>query len=135
MGTGRLNAVEILSQEQRCFLHGSDPDENEKTPNAKTKRGNRRREATVPGHIGRSAAQPDEQVRRTRTMAARQPAQSARGMALQSVTLRLNPQIARALRRAASERALDYVEPFTQQAIAEAAFLRWLTDEGYTIET
>ena len=135
MGNGRLNAVEILSAEERCFLRGSDSNENERTANAKTKRANRRREATIPGHIARSAVHSDEQVRRTRTMAARQPAPVARGMALQSVTLRLNPQIVRALRRAASERALDYVEPYTQQAIAETALLRWLTDEGYAIKT
>ena len=135
MGNGRLNAVEILSAEQRSFLHGSDLDENANAANAKTKRANRRREATVPGHIARSAACPDGQVRGTRIMTAQKLAPVARGMALQSVTLRLNPQIARALRRAACERALDYVEPFTQQAIAETALLRWLTDEGYAIET
>ena len=135
MGNGRLNAVEILSAEERCFLRGSDSNEDERTANAKTKRANRRREATVPGHIAGSAVRPDEQVRKTGTMASGQLAPVARGVALQSVTLRLNPQIARTLRRAASERAVNYVEPFTQQAIAETALLRWLTDEGYTFDT
>ena len=135
MGNGRLNAVEILSAEQRSFLHGSDPEENENTANAKAKRANRRGDATAPGNTARSVAHPDEQVRKTRIMTAQKLAPVARGMALQSVTLRLNPQIARALRRAACERALDYVEPFTQQAIAETALLRWLSDEGYATKT
>ena len=135
MGNGRLNAVEVLSAEQRSFLRGSDPEENKNTANAKTKRANRRREATAPGPAARSGAQPDGLVRRTRRVTVREPASVARRIALQSVTLRLNPQVARALRRAAFERALDYVEPFTQQAIAETALLRWLSEEGYAIET
>lgn len=135
MGNGRLNAVEILSAEQRSFLHGSDPEENANTAKAKTKRAKRPREATAPGPTARSVAQPEGLVRRTRTVTVREPAPVARGIALQSVTLRLNPRIAHALRRAACERALEYVEPFTQQAIAETALLRWLSDEGYATKT
>ena len=134
MGNGRCNAVEILSSEQRSFLRGSDSDETERTANAKTKRGNRRREAINPGNMTRSAGGRSERVHTPRNIVASQPASLARGMARRSVTLRLDPQVVRALRRAASERALDYVEPFTQQAIAETAVLRWLTDEGYDIE-
>ena len=132
MGNGRLNAVEILSAEQRSFMHGTQPHEKQKTANAKKKTATRKKTARK---TAAAAACPDGQVRGTRIMTAQKLAPVARGMALQSVTLRLNPQIARALRRAACERALDYVEPFTQQVIAEAALLRWLSDEGYAIQT
>lgn len=53
-----------------------------------------------------------------------------RGLALHSVTLRLSPAVVRALRRAAAERSLDYVEPFSQQAIVEAALREWLARNG-----
>ena len=53
--------------------------------------------------------------------------------ARQSITVRLDARIVRAVRRAASERALDYVEPYTQQAIAEAALLHWLASQRYAV--
>ncbi len=61
-------------------------------------------------------------------------AASLRGRALRSVTLRMNPTLVRTLRRAASERSLDFVEPFTQQAIAEAALAQWLQGAGYQLD-
>lgn len=54
-----------------------------------------------------------------------------RGQSLRSVTLRLTPETADALRRAAAERCLEYDEPFTQQSIAEAALCGWLGQRGY----
>ncbi len=134
MANGRLNAVEVLSAEQRRFLHGGDPGESEETAKTKTKRGNRRPEPT-PGPVACSPARNDGQGRSTRTGTTRQSASAIRGTGLKSVTLRLNPGIVRALRKAAAERTIDYVTPYTQQAIAETALIGWLTDEGYAIET
>lgn len=57
-----------------------------------------------------------------------------RGQALQSVSLRLRPGVARALRKVAGERAVDYEEPFTQQGIAEEAIAKWLENHGYPVE-
>jgi hypothetical protein len=39
----------------------------------------------------------------------------------------------RALRRAAAERSLDYKEPYSQQAIVEAALREWLTRNGIAL--
>jgi len=50
---------------------------------------------------------------------------------LRSVTLRFRTSVADALRRASIERSLDYTEPFSQQAIVEAAVCSWLHREGY----
>jgi hypothetical protein len=62
---------------------------------------------------------------------ARKPAPaSARPEPLRSVTLRLRVATADALRRASIERALGYNQPFTQQAIVEAALAAWLARHG-----
>lgn len=45
---------------------------------------------------------------------------------LRSVTLRLRASTAEALRRVSIQRSLDYIEPFTQQAIVETALTAWL---------
>ena len=63
--------------------------------------------------------------------ATRTSTSALRGQAKQSLTVCLSPRIVHALRRAASERSLDYVEPYTQQAIAEAGLTFWLRREGY----
>lgn len=47
------------------------------------------------------------------------------------MTLRLPLPLVYSLRRAAAERSLDYVEPFTQQAIVESALSEWLRSAGY----
>ena len=56
---------------------------------------------------------------------------SGRAASLRSVTLRLHPDVAALLRRAAIERSLEYDEPYTQQGIAEQALRDWLTGKGY----
>lgn len=56
-----------------------------------------------------------------------------RGLALHSVTLRLSPAVVHAMRRAAAERSLDYVEPFSQQAIVESALREWLSRNGFAV--
>lgn len=56
-----------------------------------------------------------------------------RGLPLRSITLRLTPATATALRRVASERALAYQEPYSQQSIAEQALRDWLARHGYRL--
>ncbi len=53
---------------------------------------------------------------------------------LRSVTLRLRASIADALRRESIRRSLDYIEPFSQQAIVEAAVHSWLCGQGCPID-
>lgn len=60
-------------------------------------------------------------------------AAAKRGLALHSVTLRLSTAAVRALRRVAAERSLDYEEPYSQQAIVEAALREWLTRNGIAL--
>ena len=134
MSSGRLRAAELLSAEHRSFLRDSDPDGREATGTARATRADNHAEESTRETVARSAEQARARMHETRGIAVQQPATKTRGVPLQSVTLRLNPEVARALRRAASERAVDYVEPFTQQAISETALQRWLTSEGYTIK-
>ncbi len=49
---------------------------------------------------------------------------------MHSVTVRLQHSLAHALRRASIERSLHYDEPYTQQAIVEAALTAWLKQHG-----
>ncbi len=56
---------------------------------------------------------------------------SKRPEPLRSVTLRLRASVADALRRASIQRSLDYVEPFSQQAIVETAVGDWLRNAGH----
>ncbi len=65
--------------------------------------------------------------------AKRAAAASRRPEPLRSVTLRLRTSVAKALRRTSMERSLDYAEPFSQQAIVEAAIRDWLQSEGYPV--
>ena len=53
---------------------------------------------------------------------------------LRSVTLRFRASVADALRRESIKRSLDYVEPFSQQAIVEAALCSWLNGQGYCLD-
>lgn len=52
---------------------------------------------------------------------------------LRSVTLRLRASVADALRRASIQRSLDYIGPFSQQAIVETAVCDWLRNAGYSV--
>lgn len=53
---------------------------------------------------------------------------------LRSVTLRFRASVADALRRESIKRSMDYIEPFSQQAIVEAAVSSWLRDQGYRFD-
>ena len=61
------------------------------------------------------------------------PAVSGRPRAVRSITVRLRPDTAQALRKACAERGIDYIEPFTQQDIVEVALVEWLRANGYSI--
>lgn len=52
---------------------------------------------------------------------------------LRSVTLRLRTSVAEALRRESIKHSLDYVEPFSQQAIVETAVRTWLQAHGCAV--
>jgi len=124
----RSSTAETLTAEQRAFLHHGDE--------------------TVPTPFERTAA-PEPLTSKVVNMppkptADRQPRKQTvesypcspvrRGQALQSISLRLSPNVVRSLRRAACQRAIDYEEPFTQQGMAEAAITKWLQDHGYTVD-
>ena len=49
----------------------------------------------------------------------------------QSVTLRLSPEVARALAFASSARKLNREQPWSQQDITDDALRLWLEDNGY----
>ena len=53
---------------------------------------------------------------------------------LRSVTLRLRASVAEALRGESIRRSLDYLEPFSQQAIVEAAVCSWLRGQGCRLD-
>lgn len=118
-----------MTTEQEHFLRAKPAD----TPGLSTEP----LETRFPGALTDVQPQPRRKPTITRNVVTAEPPVSAgaiRGRALRSVTLRMNPSLVRALRRAASERSLDFVEPFTQQAIAESALARWLQDEGYRLD-
>lgn len=115
--TQRRNIVESLSTAQRAFL--SLPEcvgMNETDQNTTTSSAPRAAPATLP--------------RRTRSREQAAAVSSNRPEPLRSVTLRLRASTAEALRRVSMQRSLEYVEPFTQQAIVEAALTTWLQRNG-----
>ncbi|MGD8450892.1 MAG: hypothetical protein PVJ57_03660 [Phycisphaerae bacterium] len=112
MPNARRSALEQLSAEQREFLNDAD---GRRAPSVTLTAGTQIRSAeAAPCHIGAAP-----------TVA------NVHGQSLRSVTLRLTPATADALRRAAAQRGLRYEHPFTQQSIAEAAIRAWLARQGY----
>jgi hypothetical protein len=106
----RRSVVETLSAEQKAFLSGSECSDAGRASH---------------GPIGADTP------KATSEQCPPSPTGQRRGEPLRSVTLRLRPDVVSALRRAAAERSLRYDEPFTQQAIAEAALAAWLSKLGY----
>lgn len=115
MPNARRSALERLSAEQREFL--SDVDGG--GPRAAIAASDAPGRLTSPDTASPSHVDPVSH------------AKSVHGQPLRSVTLRLTPDTADALRRAALERGLRYEQPFTQQSIAEAAIRDWLARHGY----
>lgn len=126
----RRTAIEALSREQREFL---------KPPpvisSATTVEAERQPLGGPPAHERHARPKAPKRTRH----ASRPPAPQSdrpekrypRRFFTQPVTLRLQTPIATALRRAAMERSLEYIEPFTQQEIVENAVRSWLEEAGY----
>ncbi len=118
MGTQRRNIVESLSTAQRTFL--TLPECVEVHETQEFHEGGSTPSANVP------RVAPNSLPRRARNRNQAIAARSNRPEPLRSVTLRLRASTAEALRRVSMQRSLEYVEPFTQQAIVEAALTTWL---------
>lgn len=123
----RRNIVESLSDSERSFL--SLPEFSVPTINGEKLQTSQSQPAT-------SAQRPSaEKESPSRHRANHQhrfgTERTQRPEPLRSVTLRLRASTAAALRRASMQRSLDYIEPFSQQAIVEAALQRWLEDSGF----
>ena len=130
MSYERRNIAEILTKEEQEFLRPSQPSETQEAGNMPASP-----PMPPPGHTPLSIRKC-----KPRPLQSNGPRAVTAGFvppagvhARQSVTVRLDPRIVRAVRKAASERALDYVEPYTQQAIAEAALLHWLASQRYAV--
>jgi len=124
----RQSTAETLSVEQKAFLHPAGDRLSRTTKHDSVAETADRRVSTFPT-AGKSRREPTEQTRHSPA-----PVLCRRGQVLQSVSLRLRPEVARALRKAAAHRSVDYEEPFTQQGIAEQAIARWLEDRGFGLE-
>ena len=123
----RRNIAESLSDSQRTFLslpefpvsatNGEKNEASHSQPPASV-----RRQSVVEPRAGRQGVSHRPRVA---------TGGSQRPEPLRSVTLRLHASTAEALRRASIQRSLDYIEPFSQQAIVEAALQRWLQHAGF----
>ncbi len=114
MPTQRRSTLDALSAEQQAFLR------RETSPAGIVESCPPKQHSAA--HSGAASRAGGNDHKRSRPM---------RGEPLRSVTLRLDPQVADALRRASSQRAIEYQEPYTQQAIADAALRDWLCRAGY----
>ena len=74
---------------------------------------------------------PEEERSPHRSSARRKSNQQRLPVGLIPVTVRLNPEIAGALKRASLERQLSGEEIYTQQDIVEIALEPWLRSEGH----
>ena len=129
MAVQRRNIAESLSRAEQAFLTAPErpfPHEHSvglarsSTPSPTRKEPARliARQANMPDSGSRPAVQ-----------------SSRRPEPLRSITLRLRASTAESLRRASITRALNYTEPFTQQAIVEAAVREWLAGHGIDSHT
>lgn len=119
MPTQRRTTLLALTCEQQAFLNP--PDAYASSPASSEATLNGQGDTTPPtrNRSQRHAVSPH------RSRAVSVPAKH--GLALHSVTLRLSPDVVQSLRRASAERTLDYREPYSQQAIVEAALREWLS--------
>ena len=114
----RRNIVESLTSDELAFLT---PVEHHKPNSPRPPSAEARMEVRPRGAPQSSQAQ---------SSGCKPATASCRPEPLRSVTLRLRVATADALRRASMERALEYKQPFTQQAIVEAALAAWLARNG-----
>ncbi len=124
----RRSTLDSLTAEQEEFLAGTpSPDKNN---------------SQQPPARSLNLAPPMQQIRhRTRKTSTSetkqpentQPVVSGRPQAVRSITVRLRPETAQALRKACAQRGIDYIEPFTQQDIVEYALVEWLSSNGFSV--
>ncbi len=69
--------------------------------------------------------------KRTKKKAPRAEAPASRG--LETLTVRLDPALLDALRRAAVERRIAREQPWSQQEIVEEALREWVEGRGYEV--
>jgi len=124
----RQSTTDTLTAEQRAFLHA----DSSQLPCSSTQAPVSRPDASKVVKMPKQSMSTHQPRRPEPSAQVRLP--SRRGQVLQSVSLRLQPGVVRALRKAAGERSVDYEEPFTQQGIAEDAITRWLENRGYSVE-
>jgi len=123
MGTQRRNIVESLSTAQRAFL--TLPERIEMHEMQDSADGGNPQPATMP------RIAPTSLPRRTRNRDQAIATRFNRPEPLRSVTMRLRASTAETLRRVSMQRSLEYVEPFTQQAIVEVALTAWLRSNSF----
>ena len=134
MPTARRTAIETLTNEEKSFLFPSIqpaalPSDSES--NGRPTEPNRPR-------VRRAAKSTSHESPKTRSSHLPSPSRkvkASRVTARQSVSVRLSEPLARVLRRASIERSLEYIEPFSQQGIVEAALSDWLRGNGYSIDS
>jgi len=129
MPTTRRTMAETLSAAQDAFLRV--PENSVARDDEVPQKNDRPPERTQAQSFSTARA---TRPRLTRGGTAPLVSKTRRRESLRSVTLRLRTSVADALRRAAIERSLEYTEPFSQQAIVEAAVRNWLLREGYLSE-
>lgn len=117
MQSTRRSTLTALTSEQRNFLKSPEPAET-------AAEGSSTPQPSVASPTPR--AEPKHRLRSHLPASTSRPAPRP----LQSITLRLTTDAVRMLRRAAALRGLDYVQPYTQQAIVEAALREWLARNG-----
>lgn len=131
MPTARRTAIETLTNEEKSFLFPS----LQPVASPSDSDGNGRpTEPNLP-RVRRAAKSTSHESPKTRS---RLPSPSRKEKALrvtarQSVSVRLSESLARVLRRTSMERSLEYIEPFSQQGIVEAALSDWLQSNGYSV--
>lgn len=113
MSAGRRSLSETLSRRERAFLTVA-----EEPANTLAEATREPSEPSLESEHPQSRLAPAPR-RITKTSRAVDPAR--RPEPLRSVTLRLRASVAEALRRESIKRSMDYIEPFSQQAIVEAA--------------
>ena len=126
MSTARRPLSDTLSQSKRAFLAAAE--EPAATLVAETE------ELSQPSQDSERPQSQFAQHPRRLAKISRAADPTCRPEPLRSVTLRLRASVADALRRESIKRSLDYIEPFSQQAIVEAAVSSWLRSQGYRFD-
>ena len=136
MAERRSMGAALLSPEGMAFIKGGSPGTKIDPVKAPAEAPPQAVAPTVEDTLSESPAAPPSRLRKRparsdRSRGASHEDYSPRGMRWISVTTRLLPETADALRRASLEQKLERLRPDTQQEIVEAAVRRWLSDEGY----